>query len=203
MITSDEAKALVVLRKVGTINNWMYRIVNDVDTLTASQHLRRLRDMGLLEQQGKGSATHYTLPLALLTQLSSESTEQTSSNLESNSTDKLLSRESNSTDKPSSRQDYSRDKELYLNEMPESLKRSVESLGQRAERASVRDVIIALCQWRDLSSRELAIILKRDQVYLLNQYLNPLITSGSLVYTIPENPTAPSQAYRTNTNPHE
>lgn len=64
-LSDEQAKALVVLRKVGTINNWMYRVTNNVDTLTASQHLRRLRDVGLLEQQGKGSATCYTLVSAL------------------------------------------------------------------------------------------------------------------------------------------
>lgn len=111
----------------------------------------------------------------------------------SNSTDKLLSREYRSTDKPLSREYHSTDKESYLDETPEPLRQSVQSLGQRADRTSVRDAIVALCQWRDLSSRELASILNRDRVYLLNQYLNPLITSGSLVYTIPENPNAPTR----------
>ncbi|TRU94520.1 MAG: transcriptional regulator [Microcystis wesenbergii Mw_QC_B_20070930_S4] len=60
-LSPDETKALVVLRQVGMINNLIYRVTNDVDTLTASHHLRRLRDAGLLEQQGKGSATCYTL----------------------------------------------------------------------------------------------------------------------------------------------
>ncbi|BAZ36947.1 putative transcriptional regulator [Calothrix sp. NIES-4101] len=60
-LSNDEAKALVILKQGGIINNLIYRVTNDVDTLTASQHLRRLRDAGLLEQQGKGSATCYTL----------------------------------------------------------------------------------------------------------------------------------------------
>lgn len=202
-LSDDEARALIVLREVGVIDNFIYRSINCVDPLQASQHLRRLRDNGLLEQQGKGSATHYTLHPALLNNLSSKQNEQNTSNLESNSIDKPLSREYPSTDKPLSREYPSTDKESYLDEMPEPLRQSVQSLGQRADRTSVRDVIIALCQWRDLSSRELASILNRDQVYLLNQYLNPLITSGSLVYTIPENLNAPSQAYRTSKNIHE
>lgn len=60
-LSNDEAKALVVLRQMGMINNLIYRVTNDVDILNASQHLRRLRDSGLLEQQGKGSATCYIL----------------------------------------------------------------------------------------------------------------------------------------------
>ena len=81
--------------------------------------------------------------------------------------------------------------------MPEELRRSIRELGQRVrERKKLRDLILALCQWRDLSSKELAIILERKQGYLLNQYLNPLITSGCLKYTIPESPNDPTQAYR-------
>ena len=60
-LSNDEAKALVVLRQMGMINNLIYRKSNDCDTLTASDHLRRLRDSGLLVQERKGSATYYIL----------------------------------------------------------------------------------------------------------------------------------------------
>ncbi len=185
-LSDDEARALIVLREVGEINNFIYRVINCVDPLTASQHLRRLRDASLLEQQGKGSATYYTLHSDLLgNDLSSELTEQAASNLESSSTDKELSIEFSSTDKDS-----------YLNQMPEHLQQAVQNLGKRANPQEVCSVIVALCQWRDLSSRELATILNRDQGYLLNKYLNPLINSGSLEYARSKNPTDPHQAYR-------
>lgn len=185
-LSDDEARALIVLREVGEINNFIYRLINCVDPLTASQHLRRLRDAGLLEQQGKGSATYYTLHSDLLdNDLSGEFTEQAASNLESSSTDKALSIEFSSTDKDS-----------YLNQMPEHLRQAVQNLGKRTNPQEIRSVIIALCQWRDLSSRELATILSRDQGYLLNKYLNPLVHSGSLEYARSKNPTDPHQAYR-------
>jgi ATP-dependent DNA helicase RecG len=143
----------------------------------------------LLEQQGKGSATYYTLHSDLLdNDLSSEFTEQFASNLESSSTDKALSIEFSSTDKDS-----------YLNQMPEHLQQAVQTLGKRANPQEIRSVIVALCQWRDLSSRELATILSRDQGYLLNKYLNPLVNSGSLEYARSKNPTDPHQAYRATT----
>ncbi|MCZ2202322.1 MAG: transcriptional regulator, partial [Cylindrospermopsis raciborskii PAMP2012] len=69
-LSNDEAKALVVLRQVGMINNLIYRVTNNFDTLTASHHLRRLRDSGLLVQQGKGSATYYILSKLTTEQLS-------------------------------------------------------------------------------------------------------------------------------------
>ncbi|WP_308795972.1 Fic family protein [Tolypothrix sp. FACHB-123] len=85
-LSNDEAKALVVLKQVGIINNLIYRVTNDVDTLTASQHLRRLRDAGLLEQQGKGSATCYTLNPEFQPQ---EQLEVDTSNLDSHTTHSL------------------------------------------------------------------------------------------------------------------
>ncbi|MFM6119408.1 MAG: ATP-binding protein, partial [Sphaerospermopsis kisseleviana] len=79
-LSNDEAKALVVLRKMGMINNLIYRVTNDVDTLTASKDLRRLRDAGLIEQQGKGSATYYILNPQFL---STEKSEVDNFNLDS------------------------------------------------------------------------------------------------------------------------
>jgi len=58
-LSEDEAKALIVVREAGALNNSTYRELTKVDTLTASQSLRRLRDAGLLAQKGRGSATYY------------------------------------------------------------------------------------------------------------------------------------------------
>ena len=58
-LSEDEAKALIVVREAGAINNGTYRELSKVDTLTASQSLCRLRDAGLLAQKGRGSATYY------------------------------------------------------------------------------------------------------------------------------------------------
>ena len=56
-LSDEEARALVFIRELGAINNAAYRNLSRVDALNASQHLRRLRDHGLLQQKGKGSAT--------------------------------------------------------------------------------------------------------------------------------------------------
>ena len=47
------------------MDNATYRSLNKVDTLTASDVLRRLRDAGLFTQMGRGSATWYQ-PTAVL-----------------------------------------------------------------------------------------------------------------------------------------
>ena len=220
-LSDDEARALIVVREVGAINNFTYRYINCVDTLTASGRLRHLRDLGLLEQKGKGSATYYTLSPDILSKdsaselasqetsnlegsptdndLSSGLTAQQTSNLEGSPTDNALSSglaaqqtsdlEGSPTDNDS--------RYTYLEQMPNHLRQAVESLGKRAEPNQVASVILALCEWRDLSSSELATILDRNQVYLLNNYLNPLINSGHLEYVRPGNPSDPHQAYRT------
>lgn len=59
-LTTDEAKALVHVREAGQITNAVYRDLNGVDTLDASAHLRRLRDLKLLDQHDRGAATYYT-----------------------------------------------------------------------------------------------------------------------------------------------
>ncbi|MGJ7523270.1 hypothetical protein ACSFA0_22500 [Variovorax sp. LT1P1] len=47
------------MRGKSAIDNAAYRALNKVDTLAASSALRRLRDAGLLQQKGRGSATYY------------------------------------------------------------------------------------------------------------------------------------------------
>jgi ATP-dependent DNA helicase RecG len=46
------------------VNNSLYRELTGTDTLTASAHLARLRDIGLLDKQGKGYNTVYKLSQA-------------------------------------------------------------------------------------------------------------------------------------------
>lgn len=58
-LTDEEARTLIVVREKGSISNAEYRTINGVDTLAASSHLRRLRDLGLLDQKGRGNTTFY------------------------------------------------------------------------------------------------------------------------------------------------
>src|SRR5690606_28996673 len=65
-LTTDEMRALVHVREAGWITNAAYRDLSGADTLEASTHLRRLRDLGLLEQHDRGAATFYTPTARLL-----------------------------------------------------------------------------------------------------------------------------------------
>ncbi len=57
-LSSDEARALIVVREMGAITNADYRNINCVDVSTASVHLKRLRDLEILEQKGKSQSTY-------------------------------------------------------------------------------------------------------------------------------------------------
>jgi ATP-dependent DNA helicase RecG len=57
----DETKVLIYARATGAVDNTACRDFSGLDTLSASRVLRRLRDRGLLEKQGSGSRTYYTL----------------------------------------------------------------------------------------------------------------------------------------------
>jgi ATP-dependent DNA helicase RecG len=200
-LNDDEARALIIVREIGGISNFIYRSINCVDTLTASGRLRHLRDRGLLVQNGKGSATYYTLsPNILGEDLPSGLAAQDSPYLASSPVDNSLSSGLVAQDNANlAGSPIDKDSEPnYLDQMPDNLRNAVKGLGERAkDRQKVDSVILMLCQWRELSSSDLAAILDRSQVYLRRNYLNRLIGTGQLEYVRPESPSDPHQAYRT------
>jgi ATP-dependent DNA helicase RecG len=198
-LSEDETRALMLLREIGEVSNFVYRLINQVDPLAASQRLKHLRDLGLIEQQGKGASTYYTLnPRYLedeIASLGSTSSDKDSS-LGSTSSDKDSSLGSTSSDKDSSMRSIPQNKNDFLNLMPSELRTAVENLGERAEPKKLMELITNLCTWRELSSSDIATILVRNQSYVVERYLNPLIHSGGLEYTNSQNPNDPNQTYR-------
>ena len=95
-LADDEARALIVLREVGAMNNAYYRTISGLDTLTVSRKLQRLRDLKLLTQKGKSSTTYYVPGERFVASLAP----QFPLPKQSDSPDKGLSTYSNSLDKP-------------------------------------------------------------------------------------------------------
>ena len=207
-ITDEEAKILVVLKETGKINNAICRLVNDVDTLKASQTLKRLRDLGLINVHGKSTATHYTLKSQFLEEsgflnLDSNSTEKylsgqlETSNLDSNFTEKSLSGQLEISNLDSSTpQSEQLNLELFPQVTEKTLKDRLQKIGKRSEAKKIKALILELCQLKPRSSSELESLLNRKRKYLLDQYLKPLVDEGLLEYTNPQNPNDPTQAYR-------
>jgi ATP-dependent DNA helicase RecG len=202
-LSEDEAKALIVVREAGALNNGTYRELTKVDTLTASQSLRRLRDAGLLAQKGRGSATYYVPTESLVGSglcsnpeaLSSESdglstkTDSLSTKADALSTrpDSLSAMRANAQDAP---------RKTLLNELPGALAARVGAIGQRHPPGEVCDAIVEICRLRDWRAEELATLLQRHSRYVRNNYLRPLMRNERLEMTSPDEPSDPHQAYR-------
>jgi ATP-dependent DNA helicase RecG len=176
-LNSEEARALLALREQGAIDNAMYRAINRVDTLTASQSLRRLRDAGLLQQRERGSATYY-VPGQRLVSLQGVPANPTTlpPNLDS---------------LPPKFGGLSR----KLDGVPETLRARVASLGRRSLPAELEQAIEALCRWRELGADEIAAIVARRRD-TIRDYLARMVRDGRLTLKFPDQPNHPHQAYR-------
>ena len=202
-LSEDEAKALIVVREAGALNNGTYRELTKVDTLTASQSLRRLRDAGLLAQKGRGSATYYVPTDRLVGSGLSSNPEVLSSEPDglSTETDSLSTKAEVLSTRPeglsamrATEQDAQR--KALLNELPGALAARIGAIGQRHPPGEVCDAIVEICRLRDWRAEELATLLQRHSRYVRNNYLRPLMRNERLEMTNPDEPSDPHQAYR-------
>lgn len=203
-LSEDEAKALIVVREAGALNNGTYRELTKVDALTASQALRRLRDAGLLAQKGRGSATYYVPTESLVDSGLSTKPEALSSNPESLSSESdglssnppaLSSNPELRPSTPSGKFDEALRSQL-LDGISGTLAAKVGALGQRHPPQEVRDVVVTLCQVRAWRADELSTVLRRNTEVVRQNYLRPLMREGRLTMTNPREPNDPQQAYR-------
>ena len=148
-----------------------------METLVASRHLLRLRDSGLLVARGQSRATYYVPSEALVTSLSNNY-EPLSSKLEplSSNLPTLSSK---------------------LPELPQDILDAIEHLGRRASPSEVRAILLRVCSVRPMQAREIAELLRRQRVYIQNEYLRPLVEAGKLALGYPDQPNHPLQTYRT------
>ena len=184
-LDESDSLALLYLREVGAIDNAAYRTLASLDTLNASAKLRHLRDLGLLEQKGKGSATHYIAagPLAGAPQPDKP---------------QALSDMSQALpDMPPPLPDMSDPEPDILAEMPRSLRAKVQALPQRVKLEDLQRLVLELSAWRELEPQKLARILDRNLTYLRENLFYPLIEVKRLEFRYPESPRHPRQAYRT------
>jgi ATP-dependent DNA helicase RecG len=191
-LSDAEARALVVTREVGAIDNATYREINRVDTLTASQALKKLRDASLLVQKGRGSATWYQPTewfLGSTTELTANKN-SLSSNLDplSSNLDPLSSNLDPLSSNPK--------RCAILNKLPGELAARVGALGKRRPPKEVCELVVALCRQRIFRVEELAILLARTPETVRQSYLRPLLHDGRISMIRPEVPNDPEQAYR-------
>lgn len=187
-LNDPQKTALIFLRETGAIDNSTYRQIASCDTLNASYALRKLRDDGLLELKGKGSATYYVPgPEFLAGILESTNHPVEGANVPVQN-----------TNVPVQNANVPVLQEKVSCEIPEELQAKLNSLPSRVDDPEIiMELIQELCSLRAMSVTELAALLKRKQEkYIVTKYLTPMIQEGKLNYTHPENINHPNQAYR-------
>lgn len=210
-LSPDEAKALVVVREAGAIDNANYRALNKVDTLAASAALRRLRDAGLLLQKGRGSATYYVPAerLGLDKKTAARSDPSAPPGALSGNPRGLSTNPNGLSTNPAGLSTNPADlsgtlpvtehdpvRATLLDQLPGTLAARIGAFGQRHPPGEVCDAVVELCRLRDWQAEDLATLLRRHPRYVRNNYLRPLMRDGRLVMTNPKEPNDPQQAYR-------
>jgi ATP-dependent DNA helicase RecG len=187
-LSDEEARALVVVRELGAIDNAAYRNINRTDTLNASVHLRRLRDLGLLAMKGSGSRTYYVPGLGF-----APDTPQPGRIPPSQSGNTHLAVANLPQPGPDTHQVSVPTDPAAL---PAALRARMPRPGTKPRHAVMRALLADLCAWQPLSARELAALLGRqDHKHLVRELLSPMVADGLLAYTIPGMEKHPEQRY--------
>lgn len=203
-LSAEEAKALIYARETGMVDNMACRDFSELDTLQASSLLRRLRDRGLLQKQGAGSRTHYTLANPL--EAANRHPQQGDLLLE---TAALLHKGGNQQPEGGNQQPEGGNQKLEggnqqpaeggkrdLPPLPPELADRLPTGTQRMGQAALRQLIRDLCGWQPLRGEELATLLGRDRKYLRNKHLSAMVATGELEFQFPESPNHALQAYK-------
>lgn len=222
-LSDDNRKALVYLRETGSIDNRTYRDLTKIHAADATQALRHLRELGLIEARDRTSARYYVpagrlreaLPvLPAATDLPGRVAGQEPSFADKFSAieDKLRAID----DRAKSFEDRQAHSiaastlgaqppdggstaegdglEALRAALPASLQLMLEALGRRTDPERVQTAIEALCGWRTLSVRQLSGLLGRSVRYTWD-LVQELERQKRLVPRFPNAARHPQQAY--------
>jgi len=200
-LDETEVKAMISARELGAINNTSFRSLNrDCDTLSASKHLRKLVDCGLLVKKGSGAATYYNPTEMAMANWPGSAVGAIESGKLDAKTGKLDGK-SGKLDGKSGKLDRSGttgqlDKTEVGTEPPPNVQAMLDELGGKVvQKKTAIDAIIKLLEWRDLSAAELARYLGRSVDHVREQYIAQLVIADLIRPTIPDSPTHPRQKY--------
>jgi len=176
-LSDEEFRALLQAHRNTQVDNASLRSLMGIDTLGASQILRRLRDRGLLELHPAGSQSFYTLAPRLRPADGADRVEQ------------AVDRGELGPDRGELQVDRGE-------QLDSQLLQAIQSLGTRPRKERLRAVIEQLCtdQWRPASW--LGLQLGIDPSKLVERHLGPMVRLGALERRHPDTPTHADQAYR-------
>jgi len=217
-LTEDEMKAMISAREVGALDNSTYRTINrEIDTLSASKHLRKLCDCGLLVKKGNGPATYYEpTEQALENWLPGTVNEVNSSLLDGKKQEldgkkqeldgkkqeldgKKQELDGKKQELDGKKQELDGKKQELdgkKQELPGDLAERIAAQGKKGDKAEILNLVVELLTVREMSTFELAKYLDRAIEYIRRTYIKPLVEEGRIQSSNPENPTDPGLKYR-------
>src|SRR5690554_2688021 len=190
-LSEEQKMALVFVREVGAIDNSSFRQLCGVSSRNASGFLRDLHSKKLIHQKGQRKSTYYVPGNALLPHKSEQATKP--SDL-STMAKPIPTMESDlptmGTDQPT----------MAVEKIKEALsldlKEKLNSLKSRNDKEEIKDLIYDLCRWKELSIKEIAFLIGRNEKYIKNEFIKELITEKRINYTIPDMVKHPNQKYK-------
>lgn len=187
-LTNELLRALVFVRETEQISNSVFRDFTGLDTLAASSGLRRLRQLGLLEKKGSGSQTFYVAgpKLLPLMDLAGDTLEP-----------RFQGNEIGLQGRVTAGVETGLRSISIFDQLPQKLKERVinVALAKRVQPIVVRSIILDICKLFPVSAHELSSMLSRDQAYVSQEYLTPMVKEKILNQTITETPNHPDQKY--------
>jgi len=189
-LNDNEARALLIAKNLGAVNNSTLREDTNLDTLQASHVLQRLsKEYDLLVKHGAGTATTYTLNWTRLQAFETPHLEAETSHLSAETPHLGTETPHLGAETP-----HLGAETPHL-EMVDALRQAVENLGYRPRKEKIFSVIINLCLFKPQTKEELMQKLDKGE-QLIRKYLKELREKGIIEYVYPELPNHPYQAYR-------
>ncbi|MGM9828121.1 MAG: ATP-binding protein, partial [Muribaculaceae bacterium] len=186
-LNDAQKTAIIFLREVGAIDNITYRQLSGVSAREASASLKRLETLGLLKMNGQGRNTYYTPSVELNEMYAANGATSISNN--------ATSAPNNATPVSNNATSVPKDATSILATLPKEISLKINSLGKRVPLSTLEALTIELCTIRPFSIEELALLLQRTVSHIRNKVLPPLLSDGSVRFTIPEMRNHPNQKY--------
>ena len=199
-LNNEQRLSLVFMREIGAIDNITYRQLNsDINNQKASADLHSMCEMKLFEQKGQGRNTYYIAGSAY-DEISTGDGEICTDDDEISIGDNKISisdgeistgdDEISIGDNKISTGDGETNREI-----PFDLIEKCNGLSKKESPDKIEKLILNLCEYKNLTLKEIAELLKRRPKSIRDQYVKRMVDEGKLSYTIPEMKNHPNQKY--------
>jgi ATP-dependent DNA helicase RecG len=182
-LNDNEAKALILAKELGSVDNATLRSITGLDTLSASQVLGRLcKTQQLLIKQGSGPTTYYQLSNGGDLKPNGGDLKPNGGDLKPNGGDL----------KPNGG-----DLKPHSEFLSPIIVNAIAQLSSKARKKTLWPIILTLCAERPYNAEELALLFNREPRKFKTNHLNPLRSQGLIEYFYPDNMHHPAQSYQT------